>query len=260
MIVGDNEGNGIPQTPIYRLEAGGFYGFRPSKSEDEATKGATWEYTRKPIVWLPIGVDRSAGSQVWATDDRFGPLKGQLLHTSYGHCALYEVLIDRQAEPWQGAVWKLPLGFSSGVMRARVNPKDGQLYLCGLRGWSTNAVKDGQFCRVRYTGNSTPVPVGFEVVKAGLKLTFSGPLDRAAAEDEENWTGEWADAIGKTGAPKKDKQELPITSVRVGRSQNSYGAAGEGRPVSNFTLQYRLKAADGAPVVGELHGTIHRVP
>jgi hypothetical protein len=32
------------------------------------------------------------------------------------------------------------------------------------------------------------------------------------------------------------------------------------RPVANFRLQYRIKAADGAAVAGELHGTIHRVP
>ncbi len=261
MIVGDNEGNGVPQTPLYRLEAGGFYGFQPSKSEEESTKGARWEYAKKPIVWLPTSVDRSAGSQVWANDERFGPLKGQLLHTSYGHCALYEVLIDRQAEPWQGAVWKLPLAFTSGVMRARMNPRDGQLYLCGLRGWSTNAVKDGQFCRVRYTGSALPVPVGFAVDRTGLKVTFSGLLDRASAADEDNWTGEWSDPIGKAPAAAKLKQELPIASLQVSadRKTVTVGVA-KLQPMSNFTLQYRVKAADGAPVTGELHGTIHRVP
>jgi hypothetical protein len=32
------------------------------------------------------------------------------------------------------------------------------------------------------------------------------------------------------------------------------------RPVPNFALQYRIKAANGAKVSGELNGTIHRVP
>jgi hypothetical protein len=32
------------------------------------------------------------------------------------------------------------------------------------------------------------------------------------------------------------------------------------RVVPNFALQYRLKAADGARVNGDLNGTIHRVP
>jgi glucose/arabinose dehydrogenase len=261
MIVGDNEGNGVPQTPLYRFEAGDFYGFRPSLSPEKGVKGATWEYTRKPIVWLPVSVDRSAGSQVWATDERFGPLKGQLLHTSYGHCALYGVLIDKKAEPWQGAVWKLPLAFSSGVMRARLNPKDGQLYLCGLRGWDTNAVKDGQFCRVRYTGKPSAVPVGFEVVKGGRNLTFSQPLERTAAEDDGNWSGTWSDAIGKTGKLKKGKQDLPIAAVRLSADgKTAKVAIDKMRPMSNFSLQYRLKAADGSVVSGALHGTVHRVP
>jgi hypothetical protein len=154
-------------------------------------------------------------------------------------------------------------------MRARVNPKDGQVYLCGLRGWSTNAVKDGQFCRVRYVGNGEPsgvsrrlpLPIGFEVVKGGLKVTFSDPLDRKAAEDDENWTGEWMDAVGKTGAIKSKKEELPISSVRLSDDRKSVTVAIDKlRPVSNFTLTYRIKGADGAPVAGELHGTIHRVP
>jgi glucose/arabinose dehydrogenase len=261
MIAGDNEGNGVPQTPLYRLKAGGFYGYRPSKSEELATKGATWEYAEKPIVWLPTSVDRSAGSQVWVPDNRFGPLQGQLLHTSYGNCALYSVLIDRKAEPWQGAVWKWPLAFTSGVMRARFNPKDGQLYLCGLRGWSTNAVKDGQFCRVRYTGKALPMPVGFEVTPAGLRVAFSAALDRAAAEDDDNWSGEWSNAFGKEGAPSKMKHELPISKVALSPDGKTVTVGLEKvQPAANFTLQYRLKADAGAPVVGDLHGTIHRVP
>ena len=262
MIAADNEGNGVPQTPLYRLKAGGFYGYRPSKSEELATKGATWEYVEKPIVWLPTSVDRSAGSQVWVPDDRFGPLKGQLLHTSYGNCALYSVLIDRKAEPWQGAVWKWPLAFSSGVMRARFNPKDGQLYLCGLRGWSTNAVKDGQFCRVRYTGKALPMPVGFEVTHDGLRVTFSGALERAATEDEDNWSGESSNKFGKEGAPSKTKQELPINKVQLSPDGKTVTVGLEKvQPAVNFTLQYRIKAADGAPVAGvDGHATTGPIP
>jgi glucose/arabinose dehydrogenase len=261
MIVGDNEGNGVPQTPIYRLREGAFYGYRPSKSEELSTKGAKWEFTQKPIVWLPTNVDSSAGSQVWVPDDRFGPLKGQILHTSYGKSALFSLLIDRKAEPWQGAVWKWPLAFTSGIMRARFHPTDGQLYLCGLRGWGTNAVKDGQFCRVRYTGKSLPMPVGFEVVHGGLQVTFSGPLDRATAEDEDNWAGDWSNAFGKNGAPSKAKQDMPIGKVQLSADRKTATIRLEKlQTAANFTLQYRLKAADGAPVTGELHGTIHRVP
>jgi hypothetical protein len=259
MIVSDNEGNGIPQSPLYLLKPGLHYGFTPA--DKGGPNKATWKYTQLPIVWLPKTVDRSAGSQVWVTSDKWGPMKGQLLHTSYGHCALFAVLIDRKAEPWQAAVWQFPLPFSSGVMRARFAPHDGQLYLCGLRGWDTNAVKDGQFCRVRYTGAKTPVPVGFQVTKAGLEITFSGPLDKDTATDDQNWAGDWSDPFPTPGRVAVKKQEMPIKGLKLSADGKTVTVELERvLQVVNFTMQYQVRAADGAAVKGALHGTIHRVP
>src|ERR1019366_7099349 len=98
MTVSDNEGNGIPQTPIYRLKQGADYGFTPSTTGN--VNEGRWTEREKPIVWLGPKIDTSAGGQVWVTNDKWGPLAGQLLHTSYGNCALFSVLIDKQAEPW----------------------------------------------------------------------------------------------------------------------------------------------------------------
>lgn len=265
MTVADNEGNGIPQTPLYRLLPGKNYGFTPSPTGNPNL--GVFKLTEQPIVWLGPKIDTSAGGQVWVPErasrvsgGSFGPLAGQLLHTSYGNCALFSVLIDKTAEPWQGAVWKFPLAFNSGIMRARFNPADGQLYVCGLRGWGTSAVKDGQFARVRYTGKDLPIPVGYRVIKAGISLTFSAPLDKAAAEDDDNWAGTWSGVLKKVPTAK-EMQEMPITSVRLSDDRKTATIALEKvRTVPNFALQYRLKAADGASVQGELHGTIHRIP
>ena len=265
MTVADNEGNGIPQTPIYCLKRGANYGFTPSLT-GKVNEGS-WKEIEKPMVWLGSKVDTSAGGQVWApvahapgSPKPWGPLAGHLLHTSYGNCALFSVLIDKAAEPWQAAVWKFPLPFNSGIMRARFHPIDGQLYLCGLRGWGTSAVKDGQFCRVRYTGNQTPIPVGYQVMKNSIEVAFSGPLDKATAEDDDNWAGTWSGVLKKTPAAK-EQQEMPITSVRLAADRKTVTIALDKlRVVPNFALQYRLKAADGASVSGELNGTIHRIP
>jgi hypothetical protein len=266
MIVADNEGNGIPQTPIYRLLPGRDYGFTPSttgKPDD-----GRFKLQEKPIVWLGPKVDTSAGGQVWAPvahtsgsqGKSWGPLSGKLLHTSYGNCGLFHLMIDKTADAWQGAVWKFPLTFNSGIMRARFHPIDGQLYLCGLRGWGTSAVKDGQFCRVRFTGKSAPIPVSYRAVKGGLEFTFSDPLDKATAEDDENWAGTWTSALKKTPSAK-ELQEMPITAVRLSADRKAVTIGlDKTRAVPNFALQYRIKAADGSTVSGELHGTIHRVP
>jgi hypothetical protein len=260
MTVGDNEGNGIPQTPIYHLQAGKNYGFAPAKSG--GPNKATWKYTERPIVWLPKQADRSAGGQVWVTGDRWGPLKGHPLHLSYGNSALYNLLIDKTAEPWQGAVVKFPLTFASGIMRARFSPADGQLYLCGLRGWDNNAARDGQLCRVRYTGRPATRPVGIRVAKNAIELTFSGPLDRAATEDEGNWAGDWSDPVPPPGRKvQTKKEEIPIEAVKLSPDRKTVTVVLERlAPVSNYRLQYQIKSAAGAPVNGELFGTIHRVP
>ena len=266
VTVADNEGNGIPQTPIYRLRPGRDYGFTPSttgKPDD-----GRFKLQEKPIVWLGPKVDTSAGGQVWAPiahtsgseGKSWGPLSGKLLHTSYGNCALFHLMIDKTADPWQGAVWKFPFTFNSGIMRARFHPVDGQLYLCGLRGWGTSAVKDGQFCRVRFTGKSAPIPVGYRFLKTGLEFTFSDPLDKTSAEDDEKWAGTWSEALKKTPSAK-ELQEIRITTVRPSADRKTVTVGlDKVCAVPNFALQYGIKAADGSKVSGELHGTIHCVP
>ena len=59
MTVADNEGNGIPQTPIYRLKQGADYGFTPSTTGN--VNQGSWTEREKPIVWLGPKIDTSAG-------------------------------------------------------------------------------------------------------------------------------------------------------------------------------------------------------
>jgi glucose/arabinose dehydrogenase len=253
LTLGDNEGNGIPQSPLYHVREGGFYGYTPNPAGSNK-EGGTWKPGEKPIVWLPKTVDASSGGQVWAPLG-WGPLSGQLLHTSYGNCTLLSLLIDKKAEPWQGAVWKFPITFPSGLMRARFNPADGQLYVCGLRGWGTSGLRDGDFSRIRFTGDQTPIPIGFEVVKNGLQVTFSHPLDRKAAEDDQNWGGHWTTTF------TSKREDLPIDSAKLSNDGRTATVQLDSvHPAVNFTLTYRLKSAAGQAVAGDLHGTIHRVP
>ena len=59
----------------------------------------------------------------------------------------------------------------------------------------------------------------------------------------------------------KETQEMPIASARLSADRKTVTIGLEKmRAVPNFTLQYRIKAADGATVSGELNGTIHRIP
>src|SRR5438105_1241071 len=94
----------------------------------------------QPIVWLPRSFDTSPSGLLWAPKD-WGPLGGHLLGMSYGQSILYHVMTEEVDGLTQGAVFKLPMRFASGCMRGRFNPIDGQLYICGLKGWQTSAGK-----------------------------------------------------------------------------------------------------------------------
>jgi azurin len=118
---------------------------------------------------------------VFATDARFGPLAGQLLHFSYGTGSWFLVLREQVDGQSQGAAVPLPGEFRSGAHRGRFHPRDGQLYVSGMGGWGNYALDDGCFQRVRYTGEPAQVPTAFHAHKNGVLLTFSQPIDRNAA-------------------------------------------------------------------------------
>ncbi|HAM70800.1 MAG TPA: hypothetical protein DCM86_04070, partial [Verrucomicrobiales bacterium] len=178
----DNEGHYIPSSKISLVKPGNrFYGMAQT-----AHHPVTMDY-EQPFVWIPKGMDNSSGGQAWVPDDRWGPLKGSMIFLSYGKASLFSVLQDRVGDVLQGGVVPFPFKFSSGVMRARFNPADGQLYVTGLRGWQTDGVRDGGFFRVRYTGHPVAWPVGFHARKDGVELRFSSPLSEESAKDVGNW-------------------------------------------------------------------------
>ena len=166
--------------PVTRLDVytkGGFYGDMRTHHRPEPPK--TYD---EPLLWLPKEADNSAGGQVWVPKGAWGPLGGQMLHLSYGRCTMMLILRDGSANPpVQGAAVPLPGRFASGVCRGRFHPRDHQLYLTGLRGWQTAAVRDGCFQRVRLQ-NDFPSPIAYSTSSNAFTITFSEPLDRELAE------------------------------------------------------------------------------
>ena len=281
---GDNEGTWTPACKINWIKPGGFYGVVDLAHRTPAPT----DYDR-PLCWLPKRVDNSGGGQVWVPDDdRWGPWRGQLLHTSYGQSALFSVMREEVGGTMQGGVAKFPLTFQSGIMRARFNPKDGQLYVAGLRGWQTNGVKNGCLQRVRYTGAPVRMPVALHVKKGGIELQFASSLDTQSAADVENWnvevwnyvwsasygspevstlgTDEKPTEAGKDGAAQWTPAQLkaqhhdPLTvkSVRIGTDDRTVFLEIPGlKPVMQMAIKYHLKSADGVDISGEVVNTIH---
>jgi hypothetical protein len=197
-------------------------------------------------------------------------------------------VIDDSEIVQQGGVTKFPLQFQSGIMRGRFNPKDGQLYVAGLRGWQTTGLKNGCFQRVRYTGAVAHMPIELHVKKDGLELRFTSTLDTQTARDPENWHLEqwrylWSSAygspelsteadleapaeVGKDGraeftkaqASKTKHDPVSVKSVTIGTDDRSVFLEIPGlKPVMQMSIKYDLKTSDGKDLRGEVVNTIH---
>jgi hypothetical protein len=288
----DNEGIWTPVCRLNWVRRGGFYGavgMDHGAAAGRATAAAWNDFSARypddrydpPLCWLPFAVDNSSGSQVW-TSPQFGPLGGQLIHLSYGKCRAFLVL--RQAigpsgrDIMQGGVVPLPWRFDSSAMRARINPGDGSLFVAGLKGWQTAAAHDGALQRVRYTGKAMPMLTGFKVTRTGFDLEFDAPLDRAAAEDVQNWDIQWWNylwssqygsdiysahdptrVVGKKGELKGDA--VPIGGIHLANDGRRLSLAVQGvKPVMQLMVKATLKTAAGAELPIEYYGTINAVP
>jgi hypothetical protein len=247
------------------VKPGGHYGYGGPKVTPERPSGVD-----PPLTYLPRPMDNSTGGQVWVTSDRWGPLAGQLLSLSYGRCTMQLVLRDVESKIPQGGVVPLKLAFASGVMRGRFRPQDGQLYVAGTKGWVSAAVRDGCLQRVRYTGGKIRLPVGIHYERGAARITFSEPLDRETAESLESyaleqWNYKYSEKYGsedysvaQPGVVGHDPVE--VASAKLQSDGRTVVLAIPGlKSVNQLRIRYSLKDAEGAPIRGELDGTIHRL-
>jgi hypothetical protein len=219
-----------------------------------------------PLVYLPRGLDNSSAAQVEVTSDRWGPLRGQLIHLSFGAGASFLLLREHVDGQPQGAVVPLPGDFLSGVHRGRFHPRDGQLYVSGMAGWGTYTAKDGCFQRVRYTADRVQLPVAFHAHENGVLVNFSRPIDRSVAEQPgshfvQAWNYRYSSAYGSpelsprhAGMPGHDP--LVIRSVQVlGDGRSLFLELPDLQPVNQLHLHLRV---DDGPAV-DLFATVHRL-
>lgn len=260
----DQQGTWIPETRLDLIRPGGFYGFVPMSKRSTPPK--THE---PPLCWIPRVWDNSAGGQTWVPQGSWGALEGRMLHLSYGRCRFMAILQDGSVNG-QGGVVPLPGRFLSGVMRGRFSPHDGHLYLTGLRGWQTAAVKDGCLQRVRYTGRPWLAPVAYATHRDGMTVTFGQPLDRELAEDVESWSADrwnyvWSEVYGspefKPSSPGTEGRDpVEILSAKLLPDGRSVRLRFEILPAMVTRLQYNLDTAKGDLVRGEFPFTVHALP
>jgi len=95
---------------------------------------------------------------------------------------------EKKGNQIQGGVFELPIApFSTGVMRGRFNPGDGQLYACGLSAWGSAQPELGGFYRIRYNGEKTIVPLSINVLANGIRIRFSHELNKNNVENIKSY-------------------------------------------------------------------------
>ena len=172
----------------------------------------------------------------------------------------------------QGGVVKIPVRPTSSAMRGKFNRKDGQLYVAGLKGWQSNAGREGGLDRVRYTGRPVSMPSSLKVRDGGIEIGFTQKLDQELAEDPESFnlsgsdlrwtqsygTGEFQVGHRASAGPPKGRTKFPVKSSRLLPDGKSVFVEVENlQPVHMMQIDLDLETDEGEEIVTKIWNTIH---
>jgi len=280
ITTGENEGTWQPACKINFVTAKNapkFFG-----TEDSRQFLSSEPYT-PPMLYLPMDVDNSGGSQVWVPDfAKFGLETGTLLHLSYGQSSIYRVLPVTYNGKLQGGAVKLPIPLQSSAMRARFHP-DGSMFVLGFRGWQTNAASECAFQRIRYNDKAPlTVPEKLEYTATGVKITFPVKLDAELAEDPTSYSAQRWDYVRgpqygsgefSVDSPDKDAREkalkgesknhrkrdtVAIESAKLSADGMTVELVLAGmKPSMGLKVSYDLEDTDGEVLKNDLHATVY---
>ena len=277
----DNQGQWTPASKVSLCKPGGFYGWvnNYSKPGMWAPGGGTIDLEKveipksfdQPLIWMPQEFDNSSGGQLFVKDKRWGPLSGRLLHTSFGKGWMSYMMMQDFGDVAQAAIVKLPFDFQTGIMRARVNPVDGQVYATGLQGWNGGArhgLLGHGVQRLRYTGAAHRMVSDCQVEPDGLRIRFNFALDatratQLSAYQVNHWNYLWQESYGSDqyspSTGKKGIDKLNVTSVTIdpdGKGVKLH--APELKPVHQVHAILKLADSDGKDFQEEIYWTINR--
>jgi hypothetical protein len=128
--------------------------------------------------------------------------------------------------------------------------------------WAGTQTQPGGLYRVRYTGKPLGVPLGLSARKDGIAITFSAPLDRAAATDHRRYSAKaWAlRRSEKYGSDHINERPVPIKAVTLSANGRTVVLAmPEIAPTWCMEITYAILGADGREVKGAVDNTIHRL-
>ncbi len=280
ITTGENEGSWQPCCKINLVatkDTPAFFGTEPTR------QSLTDAPFTEPLVYLPMDVDNSGGSQVWVPEyAKFGLKTGELLHLSYGKSSIYSVLPVASEGKRQAGVVKLPIQIGSSAMRARFHT-DGSMFVLGFRGWQTNAASECAFQRVRHNPDVAPtLPEKLSYTEKGVTLTFPVKLEAELVEDissyaVQRWdyvrgpqygSGEFSvdapdtaareQALAAESQKHRKRDTVKVESAKLSDDGKTVELVLEGmKPSMSLKVGYDLEDEDGEILKGEIHSTVY---
>jgi hypothetical protein len=220
-----------------------------------------------PAVVLPHGkVGQSpTGIVCDTTGGKFGPWKDQLYVAEQCHSQIQRVCLEEVNGIYQGAVFHFLEGFEAGLIPLRLDPS-GIIFTGGSnRGWASRGSKPFTFERVRWSGKVPFEMLTMYATKDGFELTFTDPVDAAAAGNVANYSMEaWTYILQSGyGSPEVDQAKPTIKSAKVSPDGKKVRLMIDGRVkghVHHLKLQ-NIKAKSGNGLWHpEAYYTLNEIP
>ena len=277
---GENEGTWQPCCKInyFSVEQ------RPAFLGTEQTRQGLEKTFHEPLCYLPMKVDNSGGSQLWVpAGAKIGLFENELIHLSYGQSALYRVLSQKISNGRvQGGVIKLPIQLSSSAQRAAFH-QDGSLYVCGMRGWQTNAASEAGIQRIRYQEKqSLGIPEFMSVKGRQLTLRYDCELDEELATDPSSYaikrwkyirgpqygSGHFSidhpnlsaeqNALKQESKSHLEDDEVKVTIATLSNDKKTVTLTIPSLvPAQQMQIDYDLESTIGDVLIGTIYSTIH---
>jgi hypothetical protein len=154
---------------------------------------------------------------------KFGPFAGQFFSADQSHSNMARYVLEKVGGVYQGACIPFRAGFASGIVPA-LQGEDGSMFLGGTnRGWGSTGPKPFCLERVVWTGK-TPFEIQeMKLAKDGFDLTFTEPVDTAAAANLANYKLTTFRYIYRAdyGSPEVDPTTCTIKEARVSDDRKS---------------------------------------
>lgn len=253
LFYSDNQGDWVGSGRITHVEKGDFVGnpqglkwaddpnspieLRFDMFED--SMGTLYEAAQRmegikpPTVWLPHGSFGISTSSLLEdnTGGAFGPFSGQMLVGDQGQSMVMRMALEKVEGQYQGAIFKMREGFSSGVLRTVWGPDNKTLFV-GMtnRGWASTGKKPFGIQRMTWTGK-TPFDIQrIEARADGFELFFTQPVNASTASNPANYgiTGFTYAYYQTYGSDPKLVQNCPVKEVKLSADRQSARIVVEG--------------------------------